>query len=475
MKCGFDSIKYHDQESDEIKRRLSEYGRLYLEVGGHLQYDSHASRVLPGFHPGGKLMILSKLNVDKACIVCTHAAKIIENGPTSNSQLHYQDAALSLISDLSKTFDVAALVVTRAKSGDSLHPELSSFLAVVKSKFPNIQTHVHHEIPDYPRDLQRAMNGFAENSVVQFRPSTSLVIVTGVQANSGKLGTCLSQLYHEKGGAIYSKIELFPIWNLAPDHPINVAYEAATADLGDSNCWDPFHLDGKQATNYNRDVEAFPVLKSLMESVLSSTVSKEKASHLMSQLYVSPTSMGVNRAGFCITDEPLCSKESRREIARRFLAFTADGLKDAARRVKEDLFPKVQIKSHLDVLPAAAHYHAIEFQDGTVVPVVVAKSALNLMTEASAVILGALGSGDDSSLKNAFDIINTSWIDRTFHLEDDLLHYAPQLLTCKQVAMLANLDITKLLRSHIHLRSRPSSEDLSFLLTHCGSFVTFSQ
>ena len=308
-----------------LVERIEGQRRLYLEVGGHLGHDGHASRVLPGFRPDAKLVLLKKLSeeVTTRVIVAVHAAKVEENAPTANTGLRYVEACKNLVQEYDALFGVAALVVTRVKNEHS--EALKAFCERFRPLVPAV--HCHNEIANYPHDLESVMRGLDANSAIQVPSDARLILVTGVQANSGKLGTCLSQLRKEER-AIYSKLELFPIWNLHPRHAINLAYEAATADIGDAVEWDPYEKDGKTTCNYNRDIEAFPVLRRIMECLLP------KGDALLDGIYRSPTAMGVNYAGFAIVDESVCIEASRREIHRRLKEYESCGDEKAVARVK---------------------------------------------------------------------------------------------------------------------------------------------
>lgn len=312
MEFGFDSREYVRLQREAIEQRCAS-GRLYLEVGGHLFYDAHASRVLPGFDPRNKLHVLKGITVKSTVVVCCHARLAVENSPVAATGELYQDALMNVVASLSSSglgLGVGNVVVTRCDLATQ-GAALEMLRDRVKDRFPNVHFHLHAAIPGYPSP-DAALAGFALNSQLVFDPDTALVIVSGVQSNSGKLGTCLSQLYHDKT-ALYSKLELFPIWSLPVSHPVNRAYEAATADLLDIVCEDPFH--NERATNYNRDVEAFPIVKLLMEGVLGAS------NPMLERYYRSPTSMGLNFAGFCITNNALCVEASIAEIARRSLQY----------------------------------------------------------------------------------------------------------------------------------------------------------
>ena len=310
MKYGFDNEKYLRIQSEHIRERIAQFGnKLYLELGGKLFDDYHASRVLPGFQPDSKLRMFSQL-ADKAEIVIVISALDIEKNKIRNDLgITYDEDVLRLRNEFQKRgFMVGSVVVTHyngQSSADAFREKLARL---------GITTYVHYLIDGYPAnvDLIASDEGFGRNDYVE--TSRPLVIVTAPGPGSGKMAVCLSQLYNENKRGVeagYAKFETFPVWNLPLKHPVNIAYEAATADLNDVNMIDPFHLEayGKTAINYNRDIEIFPVLNALFEGIYGESP------------YKSPTDMGVNMVGFCISDDAVCCDASRSEIIRRY--FTA--------------------------------------------------------------------------------------------------------------------------------------------------------
>ena len=307
MKYGFDNERYLRIQSEHIKERIAQFGnKLYLELGGKLFDDHHASRVLPGFQPDSKLRMLSQL-ADKAEIVIVISALDIEKNKVRNDLgITYDVDVLRLRSEFqSRGFLVGSVVVTHyngQSSADAFRARLDRL---------GIKTYVHYTIEGYPTnvDLIDSDEGFGKNDYVE--TSRPLVIVTAPGPGSGKMAVCLSQLYNEHKRGIeagYAKFETFPVWSLPLKHPVNIAYEAATADLNDVNMIDPFHLEayGKTAINYNRDIEIFPVLNALFEGIYGENP------------YKSPTDMGVNMVGFCIDDDEVCCDASKNEIIRRY-------------------------------------------------------------------------------------------------------------------------------------------------------------
>ena len=310
MKYGFDNEKYLRIQSEHIKERIAQFGnKLYLELGGKLFDDYHASRVLPGFQPDSKLRMLSQL-VDHAEIVIVISAIDIEKNKVRNDLgITYDMDVLRLREAFqNRGFLVSAVVIThynRQSSADAFRQRLHRM---------GITTYCHYTIEGYPTnvDLIDSEQGFGRNDYIE--TTRPLVIVTAPGPGSGKMAVCLSQLYNEHKRGVeagYAKFETFPVWSLPLKHPVNIAYEAATADLNDVNMIDPFHLEayGKTAINYNRDIEIFPVLNALFEGIYGENP------------YKSPTDMGVNMVGFCIDDDKICCDASRNEIIRRY--FTA--------------------------------------------------------------------------------------------------------------------------------------------------------
>ncbi|MCM1521336.1 MAG: DUF1846 domain-containing protein [Muribaculaceae bacterium] len=310
MKNGFDNERYLRIQSEHIMERIAQFGnKLYLELGGKLFDDHHASRVLPGFQPDSKLRMLSKI-ADKAEIVIVISAADIEKNKVRNDLgITYDMDVLRLRGEFEKRgFLVSSVVITHyngQSSADAFRARLERL---------GVRTYVHYLIDGYPTnvDLIDSDEGFGKNDYVE--TTRPLVIVTAPGPGSGKMAVCLSQLYNEHKRGIeagYAKFETFPVWSLPLKHPVNIAYEAATADLNDVNMIDPFHLEayGKTAINYNRDIEIFPVLNALFEGIYGESP------------YKSPTDMGVNMVGFCISDDEVCCRSSKDEIIRRY--FTA--------------------------------------------------------------------------------------------------------------------------------------------------------
>ena len=388
MKYGFDNEKYLKIQSEHIKERIAQFGnKLYLELGGKLFDDYHASRVLPGFQPDSKLRMLSQLS-DHAEIVIVISARDIEKNKVRNDLgITYDMDVLRLREEFNKRgFLVSSVVITHyngQSSADAFRNRLSRM---------GITTYCHYTIEGYPTnvDLIDSDEGFGKNDyIVTTRP---LVIVTAPGPGSGKMAVCLSQLYNEHKRGVeagYAKFETFPVWSLPLKHPVNIAYEAATADLNDVNMIDPFHLEayGKTAINYNRDIEIFPVLNALFEGIYGENP------------YKSPTDMGVNMVGFCINDDQVCCEASKNEIILRYFQALnrmarGDGNENEVSKIAL-LFKQAKIdtsyrkpvvaareRAEQSGLPASA----MELSDGTIITA----GSSDLLGPSAALILNAI-------------------------------------------------------------------------------------
>ena len=307
MKIGFDNDKYLLMQSEHIKERISKFdNKLYLEFGGKLFDDYHASRVLPGFAPDSKLRMLMQLSEHAEIVIVISAGDIEKNKIRGDLGITYDLDVIRLIDSFKERgFFVGSVVITQYSGQNSAN--------IFKSKLENlgIKVYIHYPIEGYPSNIPLIVSdeGYGKNDYIE--TSRPLVIITAPGPESGKMATCLSQLYHEHKRGIhagYAKFETFPIWNIPLKHPVNLAYEAATADLNDVNMIDPFHLEayGETTVNYNRDVEIFPVLSAIFERIFGKCP------------YQSPTDMGVNMVGNCIVDDEVCREASKQEIIRRY-------------------------------------------------------------------------------------------------------------------------------------------------------------
>ncbi len=388
MRIGFDNEKYLKMQSEHIKERISHFNnKLYLEFGGKLFDDYHASRVLPGFQPDSKLRMLKQLADQAEIVIAISAADIEKNKIRQDLGITYDMDVLRLIEAFKENgLYVGSVCITqynKQEAADVFRKYLESL---------GIRVYVHYIIPGYPGNLGLIVSdeGYGRNEFIE--TSRPLVVVTAPGPGSGKMATCLSQLYHEYKRGInagYAKFETFPIWNIPLKHPVNLAYEAATADLNDVNMIDPFHLEAYNETtvNYNRDVEIFPVLQAIFEKIIGRSP------------YKSPTDMGVNMAGNCIVDDAVCCEASRQEIIRRYYK-SKDALASGSGKEEEvyklELLLK-QAKATVEdrrVVPAAmareaetgAPAAALELPDGRIIT----GKTSELLGASSALLLNAL-------------------------------------------------------------------------------------
>lgn len=399
MQIGFDNDKYLRIQSEHIQERISQFGgKLYLELGGKLFDDHHASRVLPGFQPDSKLRMLQKLSDRAEIVIVISALDIERNKVRQDLGITYDEDVLRLRTEfMNRGFLVSSVVITHCNGQSSAEAYRQRLERL------GIKAYFHYTIEGYPNNvaLIDSDEGFGKNDYVE--TTRPLVIVTAPGPGSGKMAVCLSQLYNEHKRGVeagYAKFETFPVWNLPLKHPVNIAYEAATADLNDINMIDPFHMEAynKLAINYNRDIEIFPVLNALFESILGKSP------------YKSPTDMGVNMVGFCISDDDVCAEASKQEIIRRYytaLNQMACGKGNEAEVQKlRILFKQSKIDTSYRKCTVAAKQRlkesevdssAIELADGTIIT---AASSPLLGTSAS-LILNAIKhlAGIDHTLK----------------------------------------------------------------------------
>ncbi len=388
MKIGFDNDKYLKMQSEHIKERIGKFdNKLYLEFGGKLFDDFHASRVLPGFEPDSKLKMLMQIKDQAEIVIVISAADIEANKIRGDYGITYDEDVLRLIDAFQeRDLYVGSVCVTRyagQASADKFMARLSEL---------GVKTFKHYNIAGYPSDVATIVSdeGLGKNDYIE--TTRPLVVITAPGPGSGKMATCLSQLYHENKRGIkagYAKFETFPIWNLPLKHPVNIAYEAATADLNDVNMIDPFHLEayGVTTVNYNRDVEIFPVLNAIFEEILGESP------------YKSPTDMGVNMAGNCIIDDDACKEASNQEIIRRYYKGLYD--KRCGKDVKDALYKlellmkqaslsvedRAVIEASLNREEETGHpASAIELPDGTVVT----GKTTDLLGASAAVLLNAV-------------------------------------------------------------------------------------
>ena len=369
MKIGFDNDEYIRRQSQNIRERIAKFGdKLYMEFGGKIFDDAHASRVLPGFLPDSKVRMLLELKDEAEIIVAINEDAIEKNKQRGDLGITYDLETLRLIDALRGIgLYVGSVVITRFTG----QPLALSFEKRLKAL--GVPVYRHYPIPDYPSNIPLIVSdeGFGKNDYI--KTERKLVVVTAPGPGCGKMATCLSQLYHEQKHGVkagYAKFETFPVWSLPLKHPVNVAYEAATADLNDVNMIDPFHLEayGKTAINYNRDIEIFPVVKTMLERILGECP------------YKSPTDMGVNMVGFAISDDETVKAAAKQEILRRYysaLCSVRQGLGDANEVAKIELLlnqcsitidDRPTVKAALQKAEATgAPATAIELDDGTII------------------------------------------------------------------------------------------------------------
>lgn len=437
MKIGFDHNKYLEEQSKYILERVNNYDKLYLEFGGKLMFDLHAKRVLPGFDENAKIKVLHKLKDKLEVVICVYAGDIERNKIRGDFGITYDMEVFRLIDDLREhELQVNSVVITRYSD----QPATTLFINKLERR--GIKVYKHRATKGYPTDVDTIVSdeGYGQNPYVE--TTKPIVVVTAPGPGSGKLATCLSQLYHEykRGNAAgYSKFETFPVWNVPLKHPLNIAYEAATVDLQDVNMIDPFHLEkyGEMAVNYNRDVEAFPLLKRIIEKITG----KES-------IYQSPTDMGVNRVGFGIVDDEVVREASKQEIIRRYFKTGCEykkgyvdyetfkrtrtimdslNLKEEDRKVVGVARKKLEDIKSRQAEPASAI--AFELPDGTMIT----GKASNLMDAASAAILNAVK--HLAGINDEILLISPVVLEPILNLKDKLLQSKNIALNCEEILM----------------------------------------
>ena len=438
-KIGFDNDKYLELQSKHIRERIAQFGgKLYLEFGGKLFDDFHASRVLPGFKPDSKLQMLLQLKDDAEVVIVINASDIEKNKVRGDLGITYDLDVLRLIDAFrSVGLYVGSVVLTRYASQNATVQFENKLQSL------GVKVYRHYSIQGYPYDIENIVsdNGYGINEYIE--TERRLVIVTAPGPGSGKMATCLSQLYHEHKRGIkagYAKFETFPIWNIPLKHPVNLAYEAATADLNDVNMIDPFHLEayGETAVNYNRDVEIFPVLDAMFKKIYGSSP------------YKSPTDMGVNMAGNCIIDDEVTREASKQEIIRRYytaLCEQRENMTSSNAVSKLDLLMKqagissenrpviaaAQEKAEATGAPAAA----LQLPDGSIV---LGKTS-SLLGASAALLLNALKRL--AGIDKREELISPSIIQPVQHLKvDHLGNHNPRLHTDEVLIALAISAVT---------------------------------
>lgn len=439
MQTGFDNERYIELQAGHIRQRIDQFGgKLYLEFGGKLFDDYHASRVLPGFEPDTKLRMLKSLVDDIEIVLAINANDIERNKVRGDLGITYDEDLLRLMDAFNELgFYVGSVVITQYRN----QPDADQFRQRLDAL--GVKSYLHYPIAGYPYDIDCIVSeeGYGANEYVE--TTRPLVVVTAPGPGSGKMATCLSQLYHEHVRGVsagYAKFETFPIWNLPLDHPVNIAYEAATIDLNDVNAIDPFHLEayGKSTVNYNRDIEIFPVLKAMLERILGASP------------YNSPTDMGVNMAGLAIADDAAVREAAKAEIVRRYFK-AAENARRAGCGSEEVAKVEILMKKadvSVDILPSRAAAlakaaesggpaGAITLPDGRVIT---GKTSA-LLDAASSVLLNAMKA--QANLADDLYVISDLALEPICHLRTDHLgHENPRLHPGEMLIALSTSSLT---------------------------------
>ena len=428
MDIGFDHKKYLEEQSKYILERVNNYDKLYLEFGGKLMFDLHAKRVLPGFDENAKIKLLQKLKEKVEVIICVYAGDIERNKIRGDFGITYDLEVLRLIDDLrSYELDVNSVVITRYNG----QPATTVFINKLERR--GIKVYKHRATLGYPTDVDTIVSdeGYGKNPYIE--TTKPIVVVTAPGPGSGKLATCLSQLYHEnkRGKAAgYSKFETFPVWNVPLKHPLNIAYESATVDLKDVNMIDSFHFDAYNdvAVNYNRDIESFPVLKRIIEKITG----KES-------IYKSPTDMGVNRVGFGIINDDIVKEASRQEIIRRYFKTICEYKKgyiekDIADRAKL-IMEEVNLKETDRKVVLPAREYSLKKKE-------LSKKGENIPVVALELNDGTIITGRRSDLMDASSAMLLNSIKYLANISDDIHLISPVVLEPIQNLKLKTLGIT---------------------------------
>lgn len=447
-RTGFDNEKYLKEQSKAILERINLFkGKLYLEFGGKLLHDYHAARVLPGYDPNIKIKLLQQLKDKIDIILCIYGGDIARGRIRGDFGITYDADALRLIDSLrDHNLDIRAVVITRFEN----QPAVIGFKNKLEHR--GIKVYLHSATKGYPTDVNTIVSeeGYGKNSYIE--TEKPIVVVTGPGPGSGKLATCLSQLYHDYKRGIksgYAKFETFPVWNLPLKHPVNIAYEAATADLGDVNMIDPYHLNAhkESAVNYNRDIELFPVLERILKKIMGDALP-----------YKSPTDMGVNRVGFAITDDGVVQEAAKQEIIRRYFRYNYEyilGLEShkTVERVillMEELNLKPEDRSVVEPARKAAERAkekmgdnskvccgaAIETPDGTIIT----GHNSELMSAASSVVLNAIKYL--AEIPDKIHLLSTNIIEHIKTLKREVLGLKNEILDLQETLIALSISAT---------------------------------
>ena len=443
-KKGFDNEKYLQQQSREILERIEKFkGKLYLEFGGKLLYDYHAARVLPGYDPNVKIKLLKQLKDKIDILLCIYAGDIEKGHIRGDFGITYDVDALKLIDGLRENgLDILAVVITRFDN------QIQAINFKNRLENHNINVYLHSATKGYPTNIDMIVSqeGYGKNTYIETH--NPIVVVTGPGPGSGKLATCLSQMYHDYKKGIqsgYAKFETFPVWNLPLKHPLNLSYEAATADINDFNVIDPFHLNayGISAVNYNRDVEIFPVLKRIMEKITDGKIP-----------YASPTDMGVNRVGFAITDDDVVQDASKQEIIRRYFRYRYESIMGVGdKNIVEKmilLMEECGVKEKDRVVVQPARDAAIEKRkDGKEVPKISCAAAIQLkngtivtgknsclMSAASSLVLNAIK--QLAGIPDAIHLLSPHVIENIAKMKREVLNLKNEILDLAETLIVLN-------------------------------------
>lgn len=439
MDIGFDSKKYLDLQYANIQKKLELFnGKLYLEFGGKIFDDLHAARVLPGFEPNIKIQLLKKLQDQSEIIIVVSAIALQQNKVRADFNITYADEVLRLTDNLrAEGLSVSAIVITLFSG------QLAAQQFGQKLQNRGETVYFHKPTKGYPADIDTVVSdeGYGANPFI--KTTKKLVVITAPGPNSGKLATALSQLYHENKHGVsagYAKYETFPVWNLPIHHPVNIAYEAATADLNDKNLPDFFHFEayGEQAVNYNRDLEAFPLLKKILEKIGANT----------SALYLSPTDMGVNMIASAITDDNAVSQSANQEIIRRFYQAQCayqQGLLDETTCIRtQNIMQNAGLSADMrsvakfanqKYLDTGCHTFALQFADGSIV-----SGRTKTLSAVCACVLNAIKL--IAGIEDAYDIIPESIIRPIIKLNKDILRSRSELLSLKDILLALSVSAT---------------------------------
>ncbi len=473
-KIGFDNERYLKEQSQAILERIGRFeGRLYLEFGGKLLYDYHAARVLPGYDPNIKIKLLKQLKDKIDILLCIYAGDIEKGRIRGDFGITYDVDALKLIDDLrGHSLEILAVVITRFDN----QPQAIRFKNILENR--NIKVYLHSATKGYPTDVDTIVSegGYGKNTYIETK--NPIIVITGPGPGSGKLATCLSQLYHDykrglKSG--YAKFETFPIWNLPLKHPVNLAYEAATADIADFNLIDPFHLSAcnQSAINYNRDVEIFPVLKSILEKITGGEL-----------IYRSPTEMGVSRAGFAIVDDEVVKEAATQEIIRRYFRYNYENVLgiekketvDKIKLVMEEIKVKPEDRNVVEpariaasqprnknIVPEISCGAAIELKDGKIIT---GKNSV-LMSSASALVLNAIKQLAD--IPDRIHLLSPKIIEHIKALKRDILGLKQEILDLEETLICLSMSSATNPTAELAMEKLRELEGCEVHLTHIPS------